>query len=104
MGSKKGEKVDYAIMKEGKPIILIECKPCNCDLDKEHASQLSRYFTYTEARFGILTNGIIYRLFTDLEEPNIMDEKPFFEIDMSKIKDEQVKELKKFTKSSFDPD
>jgi hypothetical protein len=104
VGSKKGEKVDYAIMKEGKPIILIECKACNCDLDKEHASQLSRYFTYTEARFGILTNGIIYRLFTDLEVPNIMDAKPFLEIDMSKIKDEQVKELKKFNKSSFDPD
>lgn len=59
VGTKKGEKVDYAIMREGQPTILIECKPCGTDLDKEHASQLYRYFSVTPARFGVLTNGII---------------------------------------------
>lgn len=101
---KKGEKVDYSIMKDGKPIILIECKSCTNDLDINHASQLSRYFTETEARFGVLTNGIIYKFYTDIEEPNKMDTKPFLEIDMSEIKEIHVKELKKFTKSSFDLD
>ncbi len=104
VGTKKGEKVDYAIMKEGQPTILIECKPCNTDLDKEHASQLYRYFSVTPARFGVLTNGVIYRFYTDIEEPNKMDVKPFLEIDMSEIKEIHVKELKKFTKSSFDLD
>ncbi len=104
VGTKKGEKVDYAIMKEGQPTILIECKPCNTDLDKEHASQLYRYFSVTPARFGVLTNGIIYRFYTDIEEPNKMDAKPFLEIDMSEIKETHVKELKKFTKSAFDLD
>lgn len=104
VGTKKGEKVDYAIMMEGKPSILIECKPCNYNLDDAHASQLYRYFSVTPARFGVLTNGIIYRFYTDIEEPNKMDAKPFLEIDMCEVKEMQVKELKKFTKSSFDLD
>lgn len=104
VGTKKGEKVDYAIMREGNPTILIECKPCINDLDKEYASQLYRYFSVTPARFGVLTNGIIYKFFTDIEEPNKMDVKPFLEIDMSEVRDVHVKELKKFTKSAFDLD
>jgi len=102
VGEKKGEKVDYAIIIDDKPTILMECKPVYTNLDKEHASQLRRYFTYTEAKFGILTNGVIYRFFTDIEEPNIMDKKPFFEIDLRAVKDSDIKELKQFTKSSFD--
>ena len=102
VGIKKGEKVDYAILMNGKPIILFECKWCGADLDKEHASQLYRYFSVTESRFGVLTNGIIYRFYTDLEKANVIDEKPFLEFNMLDIKDPLVEELKKFSKSSFD--
>jgi len=91
-------------MMSNKPTILIECKSCNSNLDKEHASQLYRYFTVTEAKFGILTNGIRYLFFTDIEEPNRMDSKPFFEVNMLDIRPDTVKELKKFTKDSFDLD
>lgn len=101
VGIKKGEKVDYAILKEGEPIILIEAKWCGEQLDK-HDSQLFRYFGTSKAKFAILTNGLIYKFFTDLEEPNKMDEKPFLVIDMLNLKDNQVPELKKFTKASFD--
>src|SRR4249919_1287459 len=73
VGTKKGEKVDYAILKDGKPIILFECKGCDCNLETAQASQLCRYFSVTDARFGILTNGTIYRVFSDLEAPNKMD-------------------------------
>lgn len=104
VGTKKGEKVDYAIMIDDKPAILFECKSCNSNLDKEHASQLYRYFSTTEAKFGILTNGIQYLFFTDIEEPNKMDSKPFFEFNMNDIRPDIVKELKKFTKSAFDLD
>ena len=77
VGIKKGEKVDYAIVIDDKPLILVECKSCNENLDK-HGSQLFRYFGTTDAKFGILTNGIIYRFFTDLENKNKMDDTPFF--------------------------
>lgn len=101
VGIKKGEKVDYAIIIDGKPIILMECKPVTTDLDKDHASQLYRYFSVTDAKFGILTNGVIYRFYTDIDEPNKMDKKPFFEIDLTNVTDADKKELKQFTKSAF---
>ena len=102
VGTKKGEKVDYAILRDGKPIILFECKRCGGDLSINNASQLFRYFHVTEARFGILTNGLVYRFFTDLEQPNKMDEKPFLEFNILDFKDQDVEELKKFAKSAFD--
>lgn len=102
VGVKKGEKVDYAILREGKPIILFECKHHAADLNKVHASQLYRYFSVTEARFGVLTNGIVYWFYTDLEAPNKMDSKPFFEFNLLDVKEPAVEELKKFTKTSFD--
>jgi predicted type IV restriction endonuclease len=101
VGIKKGEKVDYAILKEGKPIILFECKSKGTKLDLEHASQLHRYFHVTDARFGILTNGVSYRFFTDLEKPNAMDNVPFFEIDMLNLRETDFDEIRKFSKSYF---
>ncbi|MGF6965136.1 hypothetical protein OKW43_002141 [Paraburkholderia sp. WC7.3g] len=102
VGTKKGEKVDYAILKDGKPIMLFECKKCGSDLNINHASQLFRYFHVTEARFGVLTNGLVYRFFTDLEQSNKMDEKPFFEFNLTDFRDQDVEELKKFAKTVFD--
>ena len=104
VGTKKGEKVDYAILKDDKPIILFECKKAGADLSINHAGQLFRYFHVTEARFGVLTNGLVYRFFTDLEQPNKMDETPFFEFDVLDFKERDVEELKKFAKSAFDLD
>lgn len=101
VGTKKGEKVDYAILRDGEPIILFECKDCSANLDTSHASQLHRYFHVTKARFGVLTNGIVYRFFTDLEEPNKMDSKPFFEFSVLDVGPVQAQELKRFTKSGF---
>lgn len=101
VGIKKGEKVDYAIMENNSPIILVECKSCNESLNK-HGSQLFRYFGTTSAKFGILTNGITYRFYTDLEESNKMDLMPFLEVDMLSLKDSQLSELKKFCKENFD--
>lgn len=104
VGTKKGEKVDYAILRDGKPIMLFECKKIGGDLSINHAGQLFRYFHVTSARFGVLTNGVLYRFFTDLEQPNKMDEKPFFEFNVLDFKERDVEELKKFAKSAFDID
>ena len=84
-------------------MILIECKSCNETLDK-HSSQLFRYFGTTSAKFCILTNGIVFQFFTDLEEVNKMDLTPFLEINFENLKDYQINELKKFRKTDFDSD
>jgi len=103
-GTKKGEKVDYTIIRDGEPSILIECKNIGADLNKEQASQLFRYFSVTAAKVGVLTNGIVYRFYSDLDSPNKMDLKPFLEINMLDLKDPLITELKRFTKESFDSD
>lgn len=104
IGTKKGEKVDYAILRDGRPIMLFECKRCGGDLSINHASQLFRYFHVTAARFGVLTNGLTYRFFTDLEQPNKMDDTAFFEFNVLDFKERDVEELKKFAKAAFDVD
>jgi protein of hypothetical function DUF450 len=101
IGTKKGEKVDYMIMKDGEPILVIECKHWKENADA-HNSQLHRYYHVSKARFGILTNGIVYNFYTDLEKPNIMDEKPFLTINLDDLKDSSIKVLEKFTKTSYD--
>lgn len=98
---KKGEKIDYAIMKDGGPILLIECKHWNQNLNL-HDTQLQKYFVASKARFGVLTNGVEYRFYTDLEKPNIMDEKPFLVIDMLDLSESEIEQLKKFHKSYYD--
>lgn len=103
IGIKKGEKIDYAIFKDGNPCILVECKHWNKNLDL-HDGQLLRYFHVSKAKFGLLTNGIIYKFYTDLENTNIMDKIPFLEFNILEIKDSQIEELKKFHKSYFDID
>jgi hypothetical protein len=104
VGTKKGEKVDYAILKDGAIQILIESKKIGEPLNIKHASQLFRYFHVTSARISILTNGQVYKFFTDLDAPNKMDEKPFLELDLLNIDDHAIPELQKLTKSAFDVD
>ncbi len=104
IGTKQGEKVDYAIFKDENAIMLIECKKYGEDLSDVHTSQLYRYFSVVHARFAVLTDGVLYRFYTDLEETNIMDTKPFLEIDMLDIQPTLVNELKRFTKSAFNLD
>lgn len=101
IGTKKGEKIDYAIFKDGNTSILIECKHWAQNLNL-HDGQLLRYFHVSKAKFGLLTNGITYRFYSDLVEANKMDEKPFLEFNINEIKDNQIEELKKFHKSVFD--
>ena len=103
IGVKKGEKVDYAILINGYTELLIECKWCGESLSK-HGSQLFRYFGTSPAKFGILTNGLTYQFFTDLDETNKMDLTPFLEVHLDDLRDAQINELKKFSKEVFDKD
>lgn len=100
-GIKKGEKVDYAIFLNNEPVILIECKGCHTELNIDNESQLFRYFHVTKAKFGILTNGIVYKFFTDLDEINKMDSRPFLEINLLQYDKINYNEFAKFAKSNF---
>ncbi|WP_313354182.1 type I restriction endonuclease [Microbacterium sp.] len=102
VGTKKGEKIDYAIMRDGEVQILIECKPSMGSLKIEHASQLFRYFSVTNARIAVLTNGVVWHFYTDLDAPNRMDAKPFLVLDLLDIDETLIPEIQKLSKESFD--
>ena len=104
VGTKQGEKVDFAILEDGEPIIFIECKSATNDLSTDNISQLFRYFSITDIQIGILTNGIEYKFFTTGEDNNRMDEKPFLDINMLNLTKKDIKELEKFKKVNFDID
>lgn len=98
--TRRSDKIDYAIMKDNTPILLMECKHCKQNLDL-HNTQLAKYYAASNARFGVLTNGVEYRFYTDLEKKNIMDEKPFLDINMLDLSDNDIEQLKKFHKSYY---
>ncbi len=102
VGTKKGEKVDYAICSPDGVLILIECKPAHGELKIEHASQLYRYFTTTDARLAILTNGVTYKFFCDLDSVNRMDERPFFTFSLESFRKSDIRHLASFAKGTFD--
>lgn len=104
VGTKRGEKIDYAVMQDGEVRILIECKKIREPLSINHASQLFRYFATTSARIAILTNGQEYQVYTDGDAPNRMDEKPFLVFDLLNIDSTLVPELQKLSKEAFDLD
>lgn len=102
VGTKKGEKIDYAIVHDGQVQVLVEVKKINESLRIEHSSQLFRYFAVTNARIAILTNGEVYECYTDLDAPNKMDSKPFLVLDLANIDETLLPELAKLGKDSFD--
>ena len=104
VGIKKGEKVDYALCIDGRLSILVECKPSSVDLDLKHASQLYRYFSTTDARVAILTNGVEYKFYSDIEQPNKMDDKPFYIFSMDSIRRHDPQTLERFTRHQFNID
>lgn len=98
--TKKGEKVDYAIMIDGQPKIIVEAKMIGMPLDK-FGNQLTRYFSCTDSKFGILTDGVEYRFFTDIDETNKMDRNPFFTFRITDLRQSDIAEIEKFQKSTF---
>ena len=100
-GTKKGEKIDYTVCLDGEPVMLVECKHWSADIDK-HKAQLFRYYHVSNAKFGVLTNGITYKFFTDLKTPNKMDDKPFFEINLLDLQESHIDKLKEFCHDQYD--
>ncbi|RDC60552.1 hypothetical protein HME9302_01763 [Alteripontixanthobacter maritimus] len=101
VGTKKGEKVDYAIHVNGELSILVECKPANSVLSSKHASQLFRYFATTDAKVALLTNGLLYNFYTDGDRTNRMDDKPFFTFNLEDHRKSDLKTLRAFRKADF---
>ena len=104
IGFKSDEQVDYALFQDGQPIILIEAKRANKNLDnRKHFRQLFDYFAMMpSAKIGILTNGIQYRCYSDLKNENVMDSKPFLNVDITSLSPRDEEILECFSKGKLD--
>lgn len=102
-------RADYAILRDLKPVIAVECK-CLGNGKKDDRGQLKAYFNASKTvKLGILTDGILYEFFIDSQEPNMMDDDPFLTInfgDLQKtpISDTALEGLFALTKAKFDPE
>ena len=101
VGVKKSEKIDLAICIENEVKMLVECKAANIKLTSNHRDQLYRYFSVSDVKIAVLTNGSVYQFFTDYENPGRMDENPFLEINLRNLTDSKTESLKLFTKDNF---
>ena len=99
------EAVDYAILREHKPVMLIEAKQYPTPLTATTEKQLRRYFNaIPDCRIGVLTNGVNYRVFSDLEAQNVMDDEPLVEWDMQCLSAEARRQVDLFSRAEFDID
>lgn len=101
VGLKKGEKIDFALMIDGTLSVLIEVKPITMSLGNAQYSQLYRYFAVKEAKLAVLTNGREIWFFSDMDDANKMDKKPFFTFDLQSYAESEVVDLARFQKKNF---
>ncbi len=102
------DRVDYAILRDGVPVIAVECKKVAADLTSNRG-QLRAYFTALQSvRLGILTNGLRFEFFVDVENANIMDDEPFVTLDMEAATERAIpadvlEALGTLTRTGFQP-
>lgn len=75
---KAGEKVDYALMRDGRPSILIEAKAASVTLTNATTPrQLQRYFMSERANFAAFTNGVIWQWYRARGDSALLEDAPF---------------------------
>lgn len=102
IGEYKDARVDYAILVDDKPILLLECKAFGTVLDSKHCNQLKLYFHGTDAPIAILTDGNRYMFFSDLDAANKMDSKPYMDFQLADMDESLIPEIRKLAKGRFD--
>jgi len=103
-GVKAQERVDYALFCHGSPVMFVEAKAYSVQ-PENHSPQLARYFnSMPEVTVGVITNGRKWKFFTDLENKNVMDEKPFLTIDLLASNDSELIQLYQFRHDQFEPE
>lgn len=98
------EKIDYVVFLNSQPALFIECKSTDAKLE-DHDGQLARYFNATPGvKIAILTNGVQFKAFCDLRQPNMMDPTPWLDVDLLNLKPAEFDALKRFRKVDFSPE
>jgi hypothetical protein len=101
-------KVDFAILREGRPVIAIECRKAGADLADARGHLRAYYNASPTTKLAVLTNGMLFEFFVDASDPNRMDEEPFLTVDLENVarngaSAEVLQALTLLTKANFDP-
>jgi len=100
---RKSDKVDYALLSNGQPVVLIECKKFGASLGQTESHQLWKYFNATDsALWGVLTDGNHYKFYTDTKRVNKMDDEPIWEFMLVEHHEDDLDVLARFRKGCFD--
>jgi predicted type IV restriction endonuclease len=102
-------RVDYAILRGGEPVVAVECKTCGYPIADDRG-QLRSYFNAAKTiKLGVLTDGMVWEFYADSDEPNMMDSKPFltfslFDVKDGKVDDTALAALQALGKEAFEPE
>lgn len=97
------ERVDYALFKDKLLLGIVECKHWDTNLHgKKNWQQLFKYnAAFVESKFAIMTNGIEYMFYSDFEQENVLDQKPFFVFNINSFSRSDLRTLLKFSRDDF---
>ncbi len=106
VAGKKGEKVDYALMRDGEPVVLVEAKTLGNRLGGNEREQLQRYFPFTPARLSVLTDGVQWHWYKGMsgrEQSHQMESSPFLTYNAYEPSESAAEWLAQVTKDGFNP-
>ena len=107
VAGRKGEKVDYALMRNGDPVVLVEAKGKDNRLGRGEIEQLQRYFPHTAARLAVLTDGIKWHWYkgrSERDQSHQMESTPFLTYDVKEPSETSAEWLSQLTKDGFNPE
>ena len=101
-------RVDFAICKGAEPVIAVESKKVGTLTEANRGELKGYYNAVPSVKLGILTDGLVWQLYTDTGLENMMDDQPFVAIDLSEVAQERVPEnaldaLLKLRRDAFNP-
>jgi len=103
-------KVDYAILRSGQPIIAFESKKVNAPL-RDGYGQLKSYFNaLSSIALGVLTDGLRYEFCTDSDKIHMMDDAAYLKFNLKEIDavgtiDENLlRDIAAIRKDTFNPE
>lgn len=110
INSERYNKLDYSILLNNVPVLLVEAKSLETNLYSKY-EQLEDYFLTILKRYnfefecdsliGILTNGDDYLFYTNSENKNRMDFKPFYTIKLSSSENFERLKLLQYSKDKL---
>lgn len=101
-------RVDFAVLRGADPIIAIEVGEVGSDPARTARALRSYFDAASSVRLGIATDGIVFDLYVDTEQPGRMDDEAFLSFDLEAIARSGVTEdltepLAAIGKGRFDP-